>query len=193
MANNPYIFFSSEGILYGVGKYGGVNNEGYLYAFNTTTGEFSIIHDLDYYGSAYFTEAPNGDIYGTLQYTDGIDGAGSLFKITALDESFSTLLGFPVEIDDKFLVTPTLIKMSGDFLYLIIMDYTPPPFEGLIPLLFSFDLNSSVTSYFSNTQLSNGLYLMNDDSIFGTNLSAGSYLDKLYSVVSGDDGVTTLF
>lgn len=193
MANNPYTFFSSEGILYGVAKYDGVNNEGYLYAFNTTTGEFSIIHDLDYFGSAYFTEAPNGDIYGTLQYTDGIDGAGSLFKITALDESFSTLLGFPVEIDDKFLVTPTLIKMSGDFLYSIVMDYTPPPFDGFIPILFSFDLNNSAIHYFNNTQFSDGLYLMNDGSIFGTNPSSGSYLGKLYSLEPGDYEVATLF
>jgi hypothetical protein len=193
MANNPYTFLSSEGVLYGVAKYGGVNNEGYLYSFNTVNNELNVISDLDYFGSAYFTEAPHGDIYGTLQYTDGIDGAGSLFKINALDGSFSTLLGFPVEIDDKFLVTPTLIKMSGDFLYLIIMDYTPPPSASLTPILFSFDLNNSSTHYFNNTQLSNGLYLMNDDSIFGTNLSAGSYLDKLYSLEAGDDEVTTLF
>ncbi len=192
MANDPYSFFSSEGILYGLAKYGGSNSEGYLYSYNTLTNEFSTISDLDYFGPAYFTEAPNGDIYGTLRYAHGIGGTGSLFKINTIDQSFSTLLGFPIEIDDRILMLPSLIKKSGYFLYTIATIYHEY-WGPVTPVLLSFNINNSTTHYINNTQHSNGLYLMNDGSLFGTIPLDGPYPGKLYSLVPGDNEVMTLF
>lgn len=190
MANNPYAFFSSEGILYGVAKYGGANGQGYLYSFDPQSNTFTIVSDLAYYGSAYFFETPNGDIYGTLQHSPSTDGAGSVFKIDGTNQSFSTLISFPLELGNlSFYVNPSLIEISGDVLYIKVVDYHPPYSRYR---LMAFNLSNLTPYYLYNTSDIDKLYLMNDGRLFGTRTNY-LYSDELVSIDQGDDEAVTIF
>jgi uncharacterized repeat protein (TIGR03803 family) len=87
-----------DGLLYGTAAYGGANNAGTLFRFNTATSTFTKLHDLGGgingdtpYGS--LCDGGNGWFYGTT-YDGGTGDEGILFKYAPASNTFVKLLDY---------------------------------------------------------------------------------------------------
>ncbi len=98
-AGNPYgsLMQASDGKLYGMTYYGGVNGAGSLFQYDPTIGAFSIKYDFDFadgrfpYGS--LIQAKDGNLYGmaTAGGTSATNDNGVLFKFNPQNSTFTKL------------------------------------------------------------------------------------------------------
>ncbi|WP_178986775.1 T9SS type A sorting domain-containing protein [Winogradskyella helgolandensis] len=91
------LMLASNGNLYGLTKYGGVNNDGVLYEYNIITETFT--KKFDFYmetGSSPYgglLEALNGKLYG-LTHLGGVNNKGVLFEFDLATDVYTKKLDF---------------------------------------------------------------------------------------------------
>jgi uncharacterized repeat protein (TIGR03803 family) len=121
---------ASDGDLYGVSAYGGVNDLGYIYKVSRPTGEITHLHDFGFTDGAIprgaLIQATDGYLYGTTEsggvnqsdycfagkfYNEG--GCGTVFRI-GLDGRFTKLHDFYAP-DDGYQSSPASgVVQAGD-------------------------------------------------------------------------------
>jgi len=119
---------ASDGDLYGVSAYGGVNDFGYVYKVSRSTGQLTHVHDFAYSDGAIprgpLMQASDGYLYGTTE-SGGVNqadwcyagkfynesGCGTLFRI-GLDGSFTKLHDF-YSADDGYQSSPSTGVVQG--------------------------------------------------------------------------------
>jgi uncharacterized repeat protein (TIGR03803 family) len=85
-ANPPNGLIAVNGVLYGVTQYGGTNNTGAVYAYDTTTGNESVLYSFGPFGGVdgYRPASPLlfefGSLYGTAQ-AGGTSNNGVIFRV----------------------------------------------------------------------------------------------------------------
>ena len=113
---------SSNGTLYGMTTYGGVNSSGVLFSFNPSTNAYSKKVDfggvlgVNPFGS--LMEATGGKLYGTAS-AGGLNSKGIIFSFDTITNILSELYSFPGNAGDSLGQTPrgTLFQAANGLIY----------------------------------------------------------------------------
>jgi uncharacterized repeat protein (TIGR03803 family) len=97
------ISLGANDVLYGTTTYGGVNNTGVLFEYNTTTSTFTKKFDFDnvnfsgYDNGAYPVSVVfvNGNLYGMTESGGELSGYGALFEFDLDNDTFNIKHSFP--------------------------------------------------------------------------------------------------
>jgi uncharacterized repeat protein (TIGR03803 family) len=185
---------ASDGNLYGVSAYGGVNDLGYVYQVSPTTGLLVHLHDFGFSDGATprgkLLQASDGDLYGTTEsgganqsdycyagkgYNES--GCGTLFKIS-LQGSFTKLHDFYTSHDGYQSSPSTGVVQGGDGnFYGMAMQPFPSGTTSLFKMTpagavsvlheFATDLSEGYLAYA-------GLLLAQDGQLYGTTSGNGA-------------------
>ncbi|WP_027879249.1 choice-of-anchor tandem repeat GloVer-containing protein [Mesoflavibacter zeaxanthinifaciens] len=90
----------SNGNIYGATTYGGTNDEGVIFEFNTTNNTYSKLYDLTTTNKAdNLVEGNSNQLYG---YTNPITGGGArIYQFDLNTNSFNNIYSFPANIQPK--------------------------------------------------------------------------------------------
>jgi uncharacterized repeat protein (TIGR03803 family) len=120
---NPYgsLIQLNDSLLYGMTRYGGVNDSGIIFSYNILTGKDSDLHDFgsstdgkNPYGS--LIQANNGLLYG-MTYSGGTNDSGTIFSYNILTGKDSVLHNFGSGTADGQYPYGSLIQASDTLLF----------------------------------------------------------------------------
>ncbi len=201
---NNRLSVGDDGLLYGSGGTGGVNNAGTLFRFDPGTNTFTLLYEFDGalngrtpYGG--ITDGGNGWFYGTT-WEGGSDDEGILFKYAPSTNTFVKLIDFtgpngqspwssPVRLGTELYGTVTLGGAAGGG-YVYHLD----PATDAITVLHAFNLLDGGTLFGNVTGIGTTLY--GAGSFGGTNYQGTVYaidplsgtLTTLHSFMDPSDG-----
>jgi len=114
---------ASDGNLYGMTEYGGLNNIGVIFQYNLNTGvyideyDFPNINVDGYFPLGFLTEASDGNLYG-MTSGGGKNGEGNLFRFTpGSNINYTALYQFDPLNDNTGFPYGSLLKASDGNLY----------------------------------------------------------------------------
>ena len=189
LTNTIASILTSQGIIYGVTYSGGTNGQGYLYAYNTQSNQFSVIENITSASASDFVELDNGDVYGVLQNSHGVDG--SVFKIDGTTGAFSIHYEFD-EATKNTGKRPYKMYTTNDNLY-ILTEVTTGDSNVFEQNLLEFNLTSSTPTIIHNESalgvvpIKSDMYVMNDGRLLGRTHA------RLFSFEQGNTAIETVF
>lgn len=189
LTNTIASILTSQDIIYGVTYSGGTNAQGYLYSYNIQTNQFSIIENLTSSSASCFVELDNGDVYGVLQNSNGVDGC--VFKIDYTTGNFTVYYEFD-EATKNTGKRPYKIYTTNNNLYVLtevttgstnvfgqnLLEFSLP---SLTPVIIHYE---SAIGFFP---IKSEMYIMNDGRLLGR--TSG----RLFSFTQGDTFIETVF
>ncbi len=173
--------------FYGITTVGGNNNEGYIFSFDIHSNSFNIIESLNQAGESYLTQTDNGNVYGILQYSHGVDG--SIFKIDTND-NFSVYYQFDNANIPSTGFNPDYITSIGNNLYIITFGTSSGSWSTRNLLT---EVNTNTGSFRNiadmegfGRQIYKKSYMMDDNRLIGNSVNG------LYSYYQGDNAINFL-
>ena len=111
---------ASNGLLYGMTRYGGVNSKGTLFSFNISTSTFTQLFDFGSSGNGDFPfedliQTSTGKLYG-MTYGGGTNGNGVLFSFDPITNTYSKKIDFSSSTNGRN-PNGSLIEASNGKLY----------------------------------------------------------------------------
>ena len=100
---------ATNGLLYGMTNAGGVNNEGVIFSYNTSTSTYSKLVDFSGTGGTHIGNGPlgdllqasNGNLYG-MTSEGGVNNDGVIFSYNIAGSAYTKLLDFNGVADGKY-------------------------------------------------------------------------------------------
>lgn len=203
MGQMPFrgLLLHSNGLIYGVTYFGGIDNEGVLFSFDRSTGTYAVLHDFyiwdGNYPSCNLIECSNGVIYGTTEL-GGINGGGTIFSFNPITNMHVKLYDMPDSTGRG--CTGSLVESNSGILYGLAQGggmyndgviFSYDILSNSYTKIFDFDSINGKYPYGSLIQASNGkLYGMTNQggaSNLGVLFSfdpVGNSFNKLYDFVS---------
>ncbi len=190
---------TSQDIIYGVTSTGGTNGNGYVFSYDIQTNQFSVIENITNASISDFVEVTNGDVYGVLHNSHGVDG--SIFKIDGITGLLSVYYQFDNAVNGTG-QNPTAIYTANNNLYVESQTVFPSTSGGkaFSYYLTEFNINTNNVSLlydgntFNNPNGTNSriwhknISIMNDDRFLAPTFTGNSPL----SLVSYNQGDTAM-
>jgi uncharacterized repeat protein (TIGR03803 family) len=181
LGSNPMgnLMQASDGMLYGMTRWGGENDHGVIFRVNPESEQFAVVFEFDGETTGRFphgslTEASNGKLYGLTPYGGSLN-LGVLFEFDPVSDSFTLKYEFTGGVDSGLQPYGSLMKAGNGKLYGILQGYG---YE--MELMFEFD---------SSADIYKRLYIQGpiprENRVFMESLSLASN-GNLYFIVNGN-------